>query len=54
VGYNAAWIPNDFDEEQEEEFDPKYMRKLFDRGYEMAESGYPWAKVPPEYEEPED
>ena len=54
VGYNAAWIPADFDEEQNEEFDPVYMRKLFDRAYELAKAGYPWAKVPPEYEEPED
>ena len=54
VGYNAAWIPADFHEEQSEEFDPAYMRKLFDHGFGMAESGYPWAKVPPEYEEPED
>ena len=54
VGYNAAWIPGDFQEESNEEFDPVYMRKLFDRGYEMAKDGYPWAKVPPEFEEPED
>jgi predicted acylesterase/phospholipase RssA len=54
VGYNAAWIPADFHEESTEEFDPKYMRKLFDRGYEMAKGNYPWAKLPPEFEEPED
>ena len=54
VGYNAAWIPADFHEESSEEFDPIYMRKLFDRGYDMAKRGYPWAKLPPEFEEPED
>jgi hypothetical protein len=54
VGYNLAWIPTDFHEVSREDFDPVYMRKLFDRGYDMAKAGYPWAKLPPEYEEPED
>jgi hypothetical protein len=31
-------------------FDPEYMGKLFDLGFEMAKSGYPWHKAPPGFE----
>ena len=34
--YNLAYIPDDFEAEQDEPFDPEYMRALFDLGYEMA------------------
>ncbi len=27
-------------------FDPVYMLKLLDLGYEMAKNGYPWANTP--------
>lgn len=30
-----------------EGFDPIYMKKLFERGYQMAINGYPWDKAPP-------
>jgi hypothetical protein len=29
------------------EFDPSYMKQLFQFAYGMAEPGYPWAKRPP-------
>jgi len=45
--FNLAYIPPDFTEEPKEEFDPVYMGKLFDRGYQMAIGGYPWKKAPP-------
>ena len=45
--FNLASIPADFAEEPEEGFDPVYMTKLFERGYEMAVKGYPWEKEPP-------
>ncbi len=45
--FNLAYIPADFTEEPEEGFDPVYMTKLFERGYEMAVKGYPWKKEPP-------
>ena len=45
--YRLAYIPGDFDLEAEEEFDPKYMRALFDLGYEMARDGYDWETSPP-------
>lgn len=47
ISYRLAYIPGDFDLEAEEEFDPKYMRALFDLGYEMARDGYDWETSPP-------
>ena len=45
--FNLAYIPSDFTEEPTEGFDPVYMKKLLDRGYQMALEGYPWDKAPP-------
>lgn len=45
--FNLAYIPSEFTEEPAEGFDPVYMGKLFEFGYEMAIEGYPWQKVPP-------
>lgn len=45
--YNLASIPDDFEVEEKEPFDPVYMGKLFERGYNMAKDGYPWIKAPP-------
>lgn len=45
--YNLAFIPGDFRPEKEQEFDPKQMRKLFDKGYQDAVKGYKWHKTPP-------
>jgi len=50
VDYNLAYIPEDFDAQSNEDFDPVYMGKLFDLGYEMARKGYQWDKAPPGYE----
>jgi predicted patatin/cPLA2 family phospholipase len=50
--YNVAFIPPDFKEEPKEAFDPEYMGKLFDLGYQMAQNGYPWEKTPPGFEPP--
>lgn len=54
LDYNLACIPDDFEAEKNEVFDPVYMSALFDRGYAMARSGYPWKKKPPELEEADD
>ena len=48
LDFNLAYVPGDFDAPQEEIFDPKYMRSLFDLGYQMGKDGYPWSKAPPE------
>jgi|GEM_PF-5629057 hypothetical protein len=45
--FNLTYIPSDFTEEPSEGFDPVYMGKLFERGYQMALDGYPWEKAPP-------
>jgi len=45
--FNLAYIPPDFIDEPTEGFDPVYMRKLLDLGYQMALEGYPWEHAPP-------
>jgi len=45
--YNLAFMPDEFQMEQNEEFDPEYMSSLFELGYNMASNGYPWFKKPP-------
>ena len=50
LDYNLAYIPESFDLEPKEAFDPEYMQQLFDLGYQMAKNGYPWAKTPPGFE----
>jgi hypothetical protein len=47
IDYNLAYIPEDFTMKSKELFDPEYMSELFDLGYRMAETGYPWQKGPP-------
>jgi predicted acylesterase/phospholipase RssA len=47
VSFRLAYIPETFDLEPEEEFDPKYMKALFDLGYNMARDGYEWERSPP-------
>ncbi len=42
--FNMAYIPSDFTEKPTEGFDPVYMTKLYNLGYEMALKGYPWEK----------
>ena len=45
--FNLAYIPSEFTEKPKEGFDPEYMGKLYDLGYQMAIKGYPWSKAPP-------
>ena len=47
MNYHLAYIPAEFDEEPQEEFDSEYMRALFDLARDMARSGYPWKSEPP-------
>jgi len=47
IDYNLAYIPADFLDTSTQSFDPVYMTKLYDLGYQMAANGYPWKKVPP-------
>ena len=45
--FKLAYIPEDFELEADELFDPEYMSALFDLGYEQARNGYNWSSAPP-------
>ena len=49
--FHLAYIPEGFNMESKEFFDPEYMTALFNVGYEMARDGYEWQTSPPGYEE---
>jgi len=49
IDYNLAYIPGDLPDTSTQAFDPVYMTKLFDLGFNLARSGYPWRKKPPEF-----
>ena len=48
VDFNLAFIGDDFvGPPHKEDFDPTYMKALFDYGYAKGRQGYAWKKVPP-------
>jgi hypothetical protein len=47
VDYNLAYIGQDFSKPKREDFDPAYLRALFDYGYAQGRHGYDWHKTPP-------
>jgi len=49
LNFHLADIPTDFDKRSREQFDPVYMRQLFDYGHDLAVSGYPWKTKPHEF-----
>ncbi len=51
VDFNLASIPESFDLKPSYDFDPQYMKALFQVGYEEGKAGYHWAKVPPGFAE---
>jgi hypothetical protein len=46
VDYNLAYIETDFPNTRHPDFDPAYMKALFDYGYAKGR-GNPWHKAPP-------
>ena len=48
VDFNLAYIGPDFSAPHPKDFDPDYMRSLFEYGYRLGEQGYAWKKAPPE------
>jgi len=48
--FKLAYIPENFEVESNEQFDPEYMKALFDLGYERARNGYNWASSPPGFD----
>jgi hypothetical protein len=53
IDYNLAYIGSDFTFPHKENFDPDYMRALFEYGYGLAKSGAVWHKSPPLFAEPD-
>jgi predicted acylesterase/phospholipase RssA len=51
IDFNLASIPETFTMKLQQPFDTKYMRTLFELGYELGKNGYPWEKFPPGYRE---
>lgn len=49
LDFHLADIPETFDDQPKELFDPAYMRQLFDLGHRSAVSGYPWKTKPHEF-----
>lgn len=45
--FNLAYIDDSFRAEHKEDFDPPFMKALFDYGYQLAKNGYPWKHAPP-------
>ena len=45
--FNLAYIPATFKVPHTTQFDPAYMRQLYEFGFEQAAAGYRWAKQPP-------
>jgi hypothetical protein len=52
LDYHLAFIPPSFNAPHKEDFDPVYMGKLFEVGYQLAKDGYPWLDAPPNFAVP--
>ena len=48
LDFNLGYIPVDFVETADEEFDTEYMHSLYEMARHRALNGYPWEKMPPE------
>ena len=49
IAYNITSIPADFTDKAKSSFDTPYMRKLYDRGYQLGLTPAAWDKEPPDY-----
>jgi hypothetical protein len=47
LDFNLAYIPTTFRQPHTADFDPEYMRPLYELRYTMAARDYPWEKTPP-------
>lgn len=47
IKYRQASIPDSFTMTSKEPFDLKYMRALFQHGFDLGKRGYAWARLPP-------
>lgn len=51
IDFNLAFIPEEFNLVPKEDFDPAYMKPLFELGRRELLEGRAWHKVPPGYDE---
>jgi predicted acylesterase/phospholipase RssA len=49
IGFNVASIPPSFNAPSRGAFDPKYMKALFEAGYDLGKSSNPFDTIPPPY-----
>ena len=49
--FNVASIPADFSAPNTSDFDPVYMKALYQEGYGMAKAGTEWQKAPPGFKQ---
>ncbi|MEX0283469.1 MAG: patatin-like phospholipase family protein [Paracoccaceae bacterium] len=49
VNTRYAWIPDTFAAEPDEQFDPVFMRKLFDLGQSLVRQNTVWNRYPPNF-----
>lgn len=47
IAFRAIWLPESFNVEGSQPFDPAFMRALYKVGFEMGQKGIPWATQPP-------
>lgn len=47
IAFRAIWLPESFNVEESQPFDPAFMRALYKVGFEMGQKGIPWATQPP-------
>lgn len=53
IEFNYAFIGDDFETpKSRDEFDPAYLRALYEYGYEKGRKGFEWHKVPPFWTRP--
>lgn len=50
AGFNLAFIKDDFIAEHKEDFEPSYMKALYNYGYELGKKGYEWDHAPPGFD----
>lgn len=48
--FNLALIRDDFNAEHKEDFEPSYMKALYNYGYELGRKGYDWDHAPPGFD----
>jgi hypothetical protein len=47
LGFRYVAIPNDFESQADEPFDPREMKRLFELGHELGLAGSAWRDTPP-------